>query len=128
MKKRLVAAILTAAMALSLTACGGGGDKGSSSGGGEQYYNIYLQTEPSTLDSIKGNDNYSWKILMNTMEPLTRLAEKDGEQVREGAGAESWEPNEDGTVWTFKLRDNKWSDGKAVTAADYAYGILMRAP
>lgn len=107
MKKRLVAAILTAAMALSLTACGGGGDKGSSSGGGEQYYNIYLQTEPSTLDSIKGNDNYSWKILMNTMEPLTRLAEKDGEQVREGAGAESWEPNEDGTVWTFKLRDNK---------------------
>ena len=88
MKKRLIAAILTAAMAVSLTACGGGGgDKDSSSGGGEQYYNIYLQTEPSTLDSIKGNDNYSWKILMNTMEPLTRLAEKDGEQVREGAGA-----------------------------------------
>lgn len=124
MKKRLVAAILTAAMALSLTACGGGGgDKSSSSGEGEQYYNIYLQTEPSTLDSIKGNDNYSWKILMNTMEPLTRLAEKDGEQVREPAGAESWESNDDGTVWTFKIRDNKWTDGKEVTAEDYAYGI-----
>lgn len=123
MKKKLVAALLTVAMTLSLTACGGGEKEGSADGG--QYYNIYLQTEPSTLDSIKGNDNYSWKILMNTMEPLTRLAEKDGEQVREAAGAESWESNDDGTVWTFKIRDNKWTDGKAVTAADYAYGITQ---
>lgn len=122
MKRKLVAALLTVAMTLSLTACGG--EKENSADGG-QYYNIYLQTEPSTLDSIKGNDNYSWKILMNTMEPLTRLAEKDGEQVREAAGAESWESNDDGTVWTFKIRDNKWTDGKAVTAADYAYGIIQ---
>ena len=57
------------------------------------------------------------------MEPLTRLDEKDGENVRVGAGAESWESNEDGTVWTFKLRDNQWSDGEPVTAEDYAYGI-----
>lgn len=125
MKKKLVAALLVAAMALSLTACGGGG-KGSSGGGGgadAQQYNTYLATEPSTLDTIKGNDMYGWEINKNTLEPLTRLVEKDGKQEREGAGAESWEPNEDGTVWTFKLRDNKWSDGQAVTAADYAYGI-----
>lgn len=122
MKKKLVAALLVAAMTLSLTACGG---DGGSSEGGEQYYNTYLMTDPSTLDSIKGNDNYSWSILTNTMEPLTRLVEKDGEQVREGAAAESWESNEDGTVWTFKLRNNKWSDGKEVTAADYAYGITQ---
>jgi peptide/nickel transport system substrate-binding protein len=32
----------------------------------------------------------------------------------------SWEPNTDGTVWTFKLRDNaKWQhDGSAFTSAD----------
>lgn len=122
MKRKLAAALLAATMTLSLAACGGGG---GSSEGGEQYYNTYIMTDPSTLDSIKGNDNYSWAILMNTMEPLTRLVEKDGEQVREGAAAESWESNEDGTVWTFKLRDNKWSDGKEVTAADYAYGITQ---
>lgn len=123
MKKKLVAALLVAAMTLSLTACGGGGGKSSSGGGEVQQYNTYLATEPSTLDTIKGNDMYGWDINKNTLEPLTRLVEKDGKQEREGAGAESWEPNEDGTVWTFKLRDNKWSDGKDVTAADYAYGI-----
>ena len=100
MKKKLVASLLAATMVLSLAACGGKGDGGSgggsgkSGGGEEQYYNTYLQTEPSTLDSIKGNDNYSRGILINTMEPLTRLVEKDGEQVREAAGAESWESND----------------------------------
>ena len=123
MKKKLIASLLMATMTLSLAACGKGdggssGGSGGSGGGEEQYYNTYLQTEPSTLDSIKGNDNYSRGILINTMEPLTRLVEKDGEQVREAAGAESWESNEDGTVWTFKIRDNKWSDGQEVTAAE----------
>ena len=130
MKRKLIASLLMATMTLSLAACGKGdggssGGSGGSGGGEEQYYNTYLQTEPSTLDSIKGNDNYSRGILINTMEPLTRLVEKDGEQVREAAGAESWESNEDGTVWTFKIRDNKWSDGQEVTAADYAYGITQ---
>ncbi len=129
MKKKLVAALLAATMVLSLAACGGKGDGGSSGGSGgsdggaPQELHTSLNTEPSTLDTIKGNDMYGWDINKNTLEPLTRLVEKDGEQEREGAGAESWEPNEDGTVWTFKIRDNKWSDGKDVTAADYAYGI-----
>ena len=36
--------------------------------------------------------------------------------------AESWEANEDFTVWTFKLgRDRKWSDGVPVTAADFLF-------
>jgi ABC-type transport system substrate-binding protein len=31
-----------------------------------------------------------------------------------------WSSNEDGTVWTFKLRDDlMWTDGNPVTAADY---------
>ena len=33
--------------------------------------------------------------------------------------AESWEPNADGSVWTFKLRQGvKWHDGTPFTAAD----------
>ena len=33
--------------------------------------------------------------------------------------AESWAPNEDGTVWTFKLRQNvKFHNGKVMTADD----------
>ena len=90
MKKKLVAVLLTASMALSLAACGGKGDGGSSggsqggSGSGEaQEFNTFLATEPSTLDTIKGNDMYGWDINKNTLEPLTRLVEKDGEQERE---------------------------------------------
>ena len=33
--------------------------------------------------------------------------------------AESWSPNQDGTVWTFKLRQGvKFHDGRPMTAAD----------
>ena len=36
--------------------------------------------------------------------------------------AESWEHNEDFTVWRFKLRDNaRWSNGEPVTAGDFVY-------
>ena len=39
------------------------------------------------------------------------------------AGAESVDVSEDGTVYTYHLReDAKWSDGVAVTAHDYEYG------
>lgn len=123
MKKRILSALLAGVMIFSLTACGGGGDKDSD--GGEQYFNTYLNTDPSTMDPIKGNDTYSQNVLKNIMEPLTRLEEDGDEQVRKPAGAESWESNEDGTVWTFHLRDNKWSDGEEVTANDYAYGITQ---
>jgi peptide/nickel transport system substrate-binding protein len=43
---------------------------------------------------------------------------KDGSDIEPGL-AESWEPNEDGSVWTFKLRSGvKWQDGKDFTADD----------
>ncbi len=38
--------------------------------------------------------------------------------------AESWTPNEDSSVWTFKLRkDLKWSDGTPITAKDFEWTI-----
>ena len=128
-----MALALAGVMTFSMAACGGGSEDKKAEGeqktvngdvlDAEQYFNTSMGSDPSTLDSVKGNDMYGNSILLNIMEPLTRLDEKDGENVRVGAGAESWESNEDGTVWTFKLRDNQWSDGEAVTAEDYAYGI-----
>jgi oligopeptide transport system substrate-binding protein len=38
--------------------------------------------------------------------------------------AKSWKISPDGKTYTFTLRDTKWSDGKAVTAKDFEYGIL----
>ncbi|SDW16827.1 peptide ABC transporter substrate-binding protein [Tepidimicrobium xylanilyticum] len=90
----------------------------------EQYLNGYLVAEPSTLDPSKGSDSYSNTVLNNVLEPLTRLEEDENlNNILAPAGAERWDVNEDGTVWTFYLRDNKWSDGEPVTAHDYEYGI-----
>lgn len=104
----------------------GGNDVDSGQAGidAEQYFTFTLAAEPTTLDPSKGADNYSNTILINTLEPLLRLEEDENNNTFiAAAGAESWEPNEDGTVWTFKIRDNNWSDGVKVTAHDYEYGI-----
>jgi oligopeptide transport system substrate-binding protein len=50
------------------------------------------------------------------------VADEDGEHFIL-AGAESVDISEDGTVYTFHLRENAmWSDGVPVTAHDYEYG------
>jgi len=44
------------------------------------------------------------------------------------AGAESWEVSDDSLTWTFHLRPGMtWSDGKPVTAEDYAYTVRRMA-
>ena len=125
--KRILAVMLAGAMMLSMAACGGESKEESNAQtsaeqktidgnvlDAEQYFNGYLSADPTTLDGVIGNDSIGGGVLNNVMEPLTRLAEKDGKNIREGAGAESWESNEDGTVWTFHLRENTWSDGQPV--------------
>ncbi len=127
--KKLMAVVTTFAVASALFVGCGGNDSASSGGDttkidSEQLYNGYLGAEPGTLDSSKCSDTYGNSILYDIMEPLTRLEDdKDGNGVLVAAGAEKWESNENGTVWTFHLRDNKWSDGQAVKAQDYEYGI-----
>ncbi len=117
--KRLLTLLLALSMTAGLTACGGGGG-----GTAEQTLVTSLAEEPATLDPSRCNDVVGDTILINVMEPLIRIEENEnGENVPTGAGAERWESNEDGSVWTFYLRDNTWSDGEPVTAEDYVYGI-----
>ncbi|MFR7445364.1 MAG: hypothetical protein ACLUUO_20490 [Sellimonas intestinalis] len=58
----------------------------------DQHYNTYMSADPTTLDSVKGNDTYGWSVLLNIMEPLTRMDEQDGETVRVPAGAKAGSP------------------------------------
>ena len=37
--------------------------------------------------------------------------------------AESWDISEDGTTYTFHLRDAEWSNGDPVVAGDFVYGV-----
>src|SRR5690554_1698423 len=133
-KKYLSLFLIFALMLTALAGCGNNDAKEPSNDGqqeetadgidSEQYLNIVLDAEPSTLDPSKGSDMYSNYVLMNIMEPLTRLEEDENQNTElVPAGAESWEVSEDGTVWTFIIRDHNWSDGEPVTAQDYEYGI-----
>ena len=78
------------------------------------------QSEPETLDPAKATGSWETRIISQLSEGLTRRG-ADGRVVP--AIARSWTVSPDGLVWTFKLRATKWSDGAALTADDFVYGI-----
>lgn len=91
---------------------------------GEQVVRTFLVEEPKTLDPGLSSDSVGGYVITDTMDSLTRLeADGQGGYAFAPAGAATWESNEDGTVWTFYLNENTWSDGVPVTAGDYEYGI-----
>ena len=45
----------------------------------EQYYNTYIGAEPTTLDISRSSDTYGGTILTAISEPLTHIADVDGE-------------------------------------------------
>ena len=78
-------------------------------------------SEPKGLDCHLVTGVLESNLIRALFEGLcTEHQSLDG-QALPGA-AESWEANEDFTVWTFKLgRDRKWSDGVPVTAEDFLF-------
>ncbi|MGB3259549.1 peptide ABC transporter substrate-binding protein [Paenisporosarcina sp.] len=85
----------------------------------EQILNLNHVAEIPSLDSSIVEDQVGFDMLGNVNEGLMRL---DQENVPVPAmAAEEPTISEDGLVYTFKLRDAKWSDGSAVTANDFVY-------
>ncbi len=76
--------------------------------------------EPTDLDPQIINSNVDSNIAYTLFEGLTAYDPKDLHPVP--GVAERWESNADATEWTFHLRAGaKWSNGDAVTAADFVY-------
>ncbi len=63
------------------------------------------------------NAGNTWQAKLYS--PLIMMSEDFSEHTSDGALAVSWEPNEDASIWTFKLREGvKWHDGEPFTASD----------
>lgn len=91
----------------------------------DQYLNYVLVADPRTLDASLNDDTTGGLILAATNEALTRVEKDDqGNDKIVPGGAESWKLSDDKLTWTFSLRDFQWTDGKKVTAEDYAYSIM----
>jgi oligopeptide transport system substrate-binding protein len=77
--------------------------------------------EPATLDPQRAQDENSRDVIRDLYEGL--VAETSTGDIVPGA-ASSWTVSEDGLEWTFTLRpDGRWSNGDALSAADFVAGF-----
>lgn len=98
----------------SATAGGGESAPPATEGG---VIRVAIQRPAGPLDPVGMQDLGSYGIVAQSFEFLCTL-NSSGDDIAPGL-AESWEPNEDGSVWTFKLRSGvKWQDGSDFTADD----------
>lgn len=118
MKKSTKLLMTTLLVSLGLAACGGNSTSTSTSGN-QQSLTITTFGELATLDSADYDDVPSSDMLGQIFEGLYRVA-KDN-KVELGMAAEEPTVSADGLVYTFKLRDAKWSDGTPVTAGDFVF-------
>jgi len=84
----------------------------------EQVFKYRVLDNINTLDPQLVEDVDTSAVVRSLFEGLYNSG-PDGEPVP--GVAESYEANADNTVYTFKLRDAKWSNGDPVTAGDFVY-------
>ena len=78
-------------------------------------------TEPGTLDPHRAEGVPASNVLRDLFEGLV-MEDPSGAYIP--GAAESWSLSEDAKTYVFKMRENgKWSNGDAVTAEDFVYGL-----
>ncbi|MBQ1300372.1 MAG: peptide ABC transporter substrate-binding protein [Erysipelotrichaceae bacterium] len=121
--KKLLALVLAILMALTLTACGGGGGGGDkpSEPTFKKTFTYSVGGEPTYMDPARCGDSVTAEIHNEIWYPLFYLTE-NGSPAK--GDCIDYTIDDSGTVYTFKLDPNaKWSDGVALTADQYVYGI-----
>jgi len=113
--KRKVALLISLVLVCSLlfTACGTG------KSGKIDTLTVNVGSDPDTVDPALNSAVDGGTLISHAFEGLMTL---DKNSVPQKAQAKDYDVSEDGTTYTFYLRDDiKWSDGKPVTANDFVY-------
>lgn len=111
--KKVLTFLLSLTMVVSLAACGN--TKSSDDG---KTFTFASELDINTLDSTVSDDGMSFNAMHAIIDGLMGL-DKDGNIAP--AIAESYTLSDDKLVYTYKLRDAKWSNGTKVTADDFVY-------
>ena len=123
--KKILALLLALTMMVALVACGGNNTPAPSDGGSSIA--VCLASEPDTLDPALNSAVDGATLISHLFSGLAKWSQDSkgalvivpdaAEELVEGV------ENADGTVtYTYTLREGlKWSDGKDVTAGDFAF-------
>ncbi len=136
--KNLAALAMSAAMVLSMAACGS--DSGSTSAAasasgsetstaaaasGDQTLNILLSGTVNNLDPDASSWTGEYQIVTQSQASLLRIVTDDNDKdTYVEDGCESYDVSDDGLTYTFRLRENYWSDGEKVVAQQYVDAAL----
>ena len=74
--------------------------------------------EPPEMNSMLMTDTVCLTLYRHVGEGLVRMGPDNS---RQPGIAKSWDVSADGLVYTFHLRDAKWSNGDPITANDFAF-------
>ena len=118
MKKKITAALLTLTL-LSTGALSGcvTADPAVTAGEEGKGITVAISSDTGTMDPA---GSIALTYLAYSVTALDELLTFDEKGEIEYRAAESYEVNDDSTVWTFHLREDAlWSDGSPVTSADF---------
>lgn len=133
--KKLVSLILVVAMCFSLAACStpkpaepeeketNEPKENEATETGKKIFRYSLTADVPTLDPQLMNSIPSSTVGYHIFDGLMR---NHVGEIQYGV-AEKYDVSEDGLVYTFHLRDAKWSDGEPITAGDFEYGLQRLA-
>ncbi len=104
---------------LSLCSCQGADPSTSLQNNTQRPLRLTHRSMPRALDPRQGYESGASVFIKLLFDGLMRMG-PDGTLIH--AMAESYEVSEDQKTYIFHLREALWSDGKKVTAYDFAYG------
>lgn len=146
LKRIIVLMIISALAVFTLVGCGstdgeetgvdGGTDVETAEGGegetgmdADQTYRFSHNSDITGLNPMINTtapDNGVQNFILETL--VSDVADEDNNAIIKAAAAEKWDISEDGTVYTFHIREDAvWSDGVPVTAEDFVFTFRTMA-